>query len=170
MTNCNEVSKRYAIPVTVNYSDFADTIRLNVTGLGYPFSNKHLRNSSQGNGINELTFVVFDIADGQQNDFSVTVDLIGGNCNTIISATETYSFIAPTDCLGTVPTCQDSLILSGIITTDNTFEASDFIKTTQVFDSLAVNTIGATNFVTLNAGFHAKAGTTLTINNSGCTN
>lgn len=177
-TACNELSSRYAIPVTVTYQNNVETVELRCSGLDYEFGKKRLKNNHHSTSTqNQFTFIIYDYADGLTNDIWVYVDMYGSDCTAIVRDSANYT-LTYSECPiitggggGIDPEpyiCFDSLILSGTVTQDSGYFASNYIKSTQVFESGTTDTIGATNFVQLKAGFHAKAGSNLLINNSGC--
>lgn len=161
-TYCNEATDKMVIPVNVVYQGMPDTIRVSVSGLAYDFPNRHFMN----NGVGEVTFVVYQAANGQPQNYVAFVDLMGGNCPTVISDSEPYSFTAPNGCIENP--CLENLVIDGIIATTEEYKASNSIISTQVFEQGADVHVGATNAVTLLPGFQAKAGSQVLINNIGC--
>lgn len=169
IVNCNVGTGLYVIPVTVRYTGAVGTLQVSATGLYYSLSNKKFSNPNQTSGINETTFVVYDYADGAQNNIAITASIFGGPCASTITLTQSHSWVAPTGCPNTVSSCLSYLNLTGAITTIQDYKVKDSIVSVQVIESSSTTHYGANNhYIKLLPGFHAKAGSNVIINLTGC--
>jgi hypothetical protein len=169
ISNCNVGTGLYVIPVTIRYTGAAGTLQVSGTGLYYTLNNKKFSNPNQSIGTNETTFVIYDYADGALNNITIAASLYGGSCSTTANFTQAYSWTAPNGCPTSGTTCSSFLNLSGSITDIKDYTSKDSIKSIQVLETGSNVHYGSNNFhIQLLPGFHAKAGSNLTINLSGC--
>ena len=112
--------------------------------------------------------MIYGNSNGASKQITVTATLLDGACaNQELS--QTINFTAPAACNITEPSCPLTLELSGTGENED-YSAESTITTTQNFETGAIATIKANQSITLTAGFHAKAGSNLLINNEGCSN
>jgi len=148
---------RFDIPTTIRWTGYADSIRVSITGLDYPFNNKvFLVDEQTDTVLHDLTFTVFDTCESISNWLVYNITISGANCPQTKVYNDSVLYVVPGcfeyDQPQGIIICNSVLTLSDSVTSGGLYYANDTIITSQI---LARNNYiyEALNF-TLSQGFY----------------
>jgi hypothetical protein len=159
---CQELNQ-YIVPVYVEYTGKADSIKLEMSGTQYEFPTQYFRgfNHYVGDSTNSFDYVFYHSLDGVPDNMKITVTLLGGRC---IGEMHMKSFIYDSeDCL-----CVPSKILSGLLTSNDTYIVGDYITTNQEISTEVNVEYNVKNYLHIADNFQIAADATMDIILEGC--
>lgn len=159
---CQDINQ-YIVPVYVEYTGKADSIKLEMTGTQYEFPTQYFRgfNHWVGDSTNSFDYVFYHSLDGVPDNMKITVTLLGGRCS---GELKMESFIYDSDdCL-----CVPFKILTGILAANDTYITGDYITTDQTINTGVDVEYNVKNYLHIANNWEVATGATVDIIIEGC--
>lgn len=154
---------QYIVPVFVEYTGKADSIKLEMSGTQYEFPTQYFRgfNHWVGDSTNSFDYVFYHSLDGVADNMSITVTLLGGKC---AGELKMESFIYDSeDCL-----CVPFKVLTGVLAANKTYITGDYITTNQTINTGVTVEYNVKNYLHIADNWEVAAGAIVDIKLEGC--